>query len=145
MADQEDYKDQPDFDEYYQAVTRGIMVSVRAYYLEDESEPDDNQYLWAYQVYIENNGDETVQLKRRYWQITNAQGKVNEVRGEGVIGEQPVIHPGDVYEYMSGAPLNTPSGIMKGCYEMCDEAGEFFDIEVPTFSLDSPYESLTIN
>ena len=145
MSDNDNYKDQADYKHFYKEMTRDILVSVRSFYLEDESEPEDGQYVWAYQIYIENNGDDSVQLKRRYWHITDAQGKVNEVEGEGVVGEQPVIHPGEVYEYMSGAPLQTPSGIMRGSYEMCDEAGELFNIIVPTFSLDSPYETLTIN
>lgn len=129
----------------YSAVTREIRVQVEPIYLDDQSEPDDAQYVWAYRVQIENEGTETVQLLTRYWHITDGMGRVQEVRGAGVVGEQPVLNPGESYEYTSGTPLPTPSGIMKGSYQMSTPSGEKFDIEVPAFSLDSPHEARHLN
>jgi ApaG protein len=129
----------------YSAITREIRVQVEPIYLDDQSEPDDAQYVWAYRVQIENEGTETVQLLTRYWHITDGVGRVQEVRGAGVVGEQPVLNPGESYEYTSGTPLPTPSGIMKGSYQMRTPAGEKFDIEVPAFSLDCPYETRRLN
>jgi len=129
----------------YSAITREIRVQVEPIYLDDQSEPDDAQYVWAYRVQIENEGTETVQLLTRYWHITDGVGRVQEVRGAGVVGEQPVLNPGDSYEYTSGTPLPTPSGIMKGSYQMRTPAGEKFDIEVPAFSLDCPHETRRLN
>jgi len=129
----------------YSAITREIRVQVEPIYLDDQSEPDDAQYVWAYRVQIENEGTETVQLLTRYWHITDGVGRVQEVRGAGVVGEQPVLNPGESYEYTSGTPLPTPSGIMKGSYEMRTPSGEKFDIEVPAFSLDCPHETRRLN
>lgn len=129
----------------YSAVTREIRVQVEPIYLDDQSEPDEAQYVWAYRVQIENEGTETVQLLTRYWHITDGMGRVQEVRGAGVVGEQPVLNPGESYEYTSGTPLPTPSGIMKGSYQMSTPSGEKFDIEVPAFSLDSPHEARHLN
>lgn len=129
----------------YSAITREIRVQVEPIYLDDQSEPDAAQYVWAYHVQIENEGSETVQLLTRYWHITDGMGRVQEVRGAGVVGEQPVLNPGESYEYTSGTPLPTPSGIMKGSYQMRTPAGEKFDIEVPTFSLDCPHEARRLN
>jgi ApaG protein len=129
----------------YSAITREIRVQVEPIYLDDQSEPDDAQYVWAYRVQIENEGTETVQLLTRYWHITDGMGRVQEVRGAGVVGEQPVLNPGESYEYTSGTPLPTPSGIMKGSYQMRTPAGEKFDIEVPAFSLDCPHETRRLN
>lgn len=129
----------------YSAVTREIRVQVEPIYLDDQSEPDDAQYVWAYRVQIENEGAETVQLLTRYWHITDGMGRVQEVRGAGVVGEQPVLSPGESYEYTSGTPLPTPSGIMKGSYQMSTPSGEKFDIEVPAFSLDCPHEARHLN
>ena len=129
----------------YSAVTREIRVDVEPIYLEDQSEPDDGQFVWAYRVQIENEGAETVQLLTRYWHITDGLGRVQEVRGAGVVGEQPVLNPGDSYEYTSGTPLPTPSGIMKGTYQMKTPGGAKFDIEIPAFSLDSPHEARQVN
>lgn len=129
----------------YSAVTREIRVQVEPVYLDDQSEPDDAQYVWAYRVQIENEGTETVQLLTRYWHITDGMGRVQEVRGAGVVGEQPVLSPGERYEYTSGTPLPTPSGIMKGSYQMSTPSGEKFDIEVPAFSLDCPHEARHLN
>jgi len=101
--------------------------------------------VWAYHVTIQNQGHEVVRLRSRHWRITNARGELNEVRGEGVIGEQPVLRPGEMFEYTSGAPLTTSSGIMAGTYQMENESGEIFDIEIPTFSLDSPEQPSVLN
>lgn len=129
----------------YSATTRSIKVTVKPVYLEDRSTPADNHYVWAYHVRIENLGRETVQLRDRYWRITDAMGRVQEVRGAGVIGEQPVLKPGAAYEYSSGTPLPTPSGIMVGSYGMETGEGERFEVAVPAFSLDSPYQPVKIN
>ncbi len=129
----------------YERTTRDITVSVNPTYLEDQSSPGDNHYVWAYRVRIENHGDHTVQLLRRHWRITDAMGRVQEVQGSGVVGEQPVLQPGDSYEYTSGTPLPTPSGIMVGHYQMETENGERFEVDVPAFSLDSPHETVRYN
>jgi ApaG protein len=125
----------------YAQETRGIRIVVRPTYLDAQSAPDEGRYVWAYQVRIENRGAETVQLLNRHWHITDAVGKVLEVRGPGVVGEQPVLKPGEVFEYTSGTPLGTPSGIMVGSYEMTTDAGERFEVAIPAFSLDSPYQA----
>jgi ApaG protein len=129
----------------YNAVTRQISVTVTPYFIEDQSDPEDNHFVWAYQVNIENTGRETVQLISRYWHITDANGQVQEVRGDGVVGEQPVLRPGESFEYTSGTPLSTPSGIMVGRYQMETKGGEGFEIEIPAFSLDSPYQRTSLN
>jgi ApaG protein len=129
----------------YSATTREICVTVCPTYLPEQSTPEDSQFVWAYHVTIENHGSETVQLVRRHWRITNARGELLEVRGAGVIGEQPRLEPGDAFEYTSGTPLTTPSGIMSGSYQMENEDGESFDIEIPAFSLDSPYQPARLN
>ena len=129
----------------YTAITRGIAVSVEPTYLEANSSPKNSQYVWAYHVTIENQGQETVQLLSRHWMITNARGELTEVKGPGVVGEQPILKPGQSYQYTSGAPLNTPSGMMGGAYQMESESGERFDIEIPTFSLDRPGQGVLLN
>ncbi len=129
----------------YESTTRGIKVVVRPFYLDDQSEPEESHYVWAYHVEIVNDGNEQVQLRTRYWRITDAFGRVQEVRGPGVVGEQPVLHPGDAFEYTSGTPLPTPSGIMVGAYQMELADGEQFDVEIPAFSLDSPHQSVNLN
>jgi len=135
----------PESSEMYRAVTRDIEVTVSPRFLSDRSAPDKGQFFWAYTIEISNNGGETVQLKTRYWHITDAMGRVQEVRGAGVVGEEPVIPPGDSFEYTSGVPLQTPSGFMAGSYGMVSNSGEHFDIEIPAFSLDSAHASRTIN
>ena len=129
----------------YKAITRGIAVSVEPSYLEANSSPGNSQYFWAYRVTIENQGRETVQLLNRHWMITNARGEFTEVKGAGVIGKQPFLKPGESYTYTSGAPLNTPSGMMGGSYQMESDRGEGFDIEIPTFSLDCPDQDVLLN
>ncbi len=122
----------------YSKTTRNIKVTVSPVYLDSQSDPDENHYVWAYTIRMENTGDDRVQLVNRYWHITDATGAVQEVRGAGVVGEQPVLGAGDVYQYTSGAALRTPSGIMMGSYEMENEELERFLVEIPAFSLDSP-------
>lgn len=129
----------------YQKTTRSITITVKPYYLEEQSQPSDDHYFWAYHVQIENGGGRTVQLRRRHWKITDAFGRVQEVSGDGVVGEQPVLKPGESFEYTSGAPLTTPSGIMVGAYQMETDDGERFDVPVPAFSLDSPHEVVSLN
>jgi ApaG protein len=129
----------------YVANTRGIAVSVEPTYLEAKSSPDSSEYFWAYRVTIENQGLETVHLLSRHWMITNARGELTEVKGPGVVGEQPILKPGESFEYTSGAPLNTPTGMMGGAYEMENDSGERFHIEIPTFSLDRPNQRVFLN
>ncbi len=129
----------------YQQTTREIRVLVDPVYLEEQSSPGDGHYVWAYHVRVENHGEETVQLRNRHWRITDANGQMHEVRGAGVIGEQPVLRPGEAFEYTSGTPLSTPSGIMVGSYEMETKDGESFDVEIPAFSLDSPYQQRQVH
>lgn len=132
-------------DSPYLAITRGIAVSVEPTYLEMRSSPENAQYFWAYRVTIANQGRVTVQLLSRHWRIMNSRGEVNEVRGAGVVGEQPILKPGESFEYTSGAPLTTPSGIMTGTYQMETDGGERFDIAIPSFSLDSPKSGSVVN
>jgi ApaG protein len=129
----------------YTETTNFIRVTVYPVYLESQSLPDENHYLWAYHVKIENMRDHPVQLKSRYWKITDSLGRIHEVRGDGVVGEQPVIPPGEIYEYTSGTPLATPSGVMMGMYHMEEIDGEAFDVRIPAFSLDSPHEKVSLN
>jgi ApaG protein len=129
----------------YRQTTGSIQVTVKPIYLEEQSAPADNHYVWAYQVQIENTGAETVQLLNRHWQITDSQGRVQEVRGAGVVGEQPRLGPGESFEYTSGTPLPTPSGIMVGTYEMVTDDGRRFEVAIPAFSLDSPHQPVQLN
>ncbi|CAN7152584.1 ApaG protein [Rhizobium tibeticum] len=122
----------------YRALTRDIEVVVEPFYLEEQSDPEDDRYVWGYKIVISNNSDTTVRLVNRYWNITDQNGIVDEVTGAGVVGEQPRLAPGDTYEYSSGCPLDTPSGLMFGHYQMETDEGELFDVEIPAFSLDSP-------
>jgi ApaG protein len=132
--------------EGYSATTRDIRVTVQPFFLEDQSEPDEGRFVWAYRVQIENTGTLAVQLMRRSWHITDARGRVIEVEGEGVVGEQPLLEAGESFEYTSGTPLETPSGIMKGIYHMvAASSGEEFDVAIPVFSLDSPHQSRALN
>lgn len=129
----------------YQAVTRQIEVTVEPQFLPERSAPEKQQFFWAYTINIVNNSRETVQLKTRHWIITDGTGRRQDVRGEGVIGEQPVLAPGERFEYTSGVPLTTPSGFMSGRYQMVNERGERFEIDIPLFSLDSPDARRTLN
>jgi ApaG protein len=129
----------------YSQTTRDIVVTVQPTYLDEESDPSENRYVWAYQVQIVNRGEVAVQLLRRHWIITDAMGRAQEVKGAGVVGEQPVLRPGEAFEYTSGTPLTTSSGIMRGSYEMEAETGEVFNVAIPAFSLDSPHEPISLN
>ena len=129
----------------YSAVTRKIEVQVAPKFLADRSSPENGYFFWAYTITLHNHGKETVQLKTRHWRITDAHGRRQEVRGAGVIGEEPVLQPGENYEYTSGVPLPTPSGFMVGNYGMVTATGEPFDIEIPAFSLDIPQSARTLN
>ena len=129
----------------YTATTRAIKVTVKPQYLPDQSNPSKSQYVWAYQVRIENKGDEAVQLRSRHWMITDGLGRRQEVKGPGVVGKTPRLKPGEIFEYTSGTPLSTPSGFMGGTYQMTSDTGENFDIEIPTFSLDTPGQARQLN
>src|SRR3979411_695273 len=124
----------PEHSTMYAAVTRDIKVTVKPSFVSEKSSPDNGYFFWAYTIEITNQGGKTVQLKTRHWRITDALGRLQEVRGAGVVGEQPVLKPGDSYEYTSGVPLPTPSGFMAGTYGMVTDGGEDFDIEIPAFS-----------
>jgi ApaG protein len=125
----------------YVCTTQNVQVTVHAFYLEDQSKPDENRYVWAYRIRIENRGRRAVQLMRRTWHITDARGRTQLVEGAGVIGQQPTLEPGESFEYTSGTPLDTPSGIMVGSYHMVTiDTGEPFDVAIPAFSLDSPHQ-----
>lgn len=129
----------------YRAVTRAIEVRAVPKFLPDRSSPDNGYFFWAYTITLTNLGRETVQLKTRHWRITDALGRLQEVRGPGVVGEEPVLEPGKKFEYTSGVHLPTPSGFMVGSYGMVTDAGEPFDVAIPAFSLDLPQEARTIN
>jgi ApaG protein len=122
----------------YQAVTRGISVTVTPRYMPEESSPEQGRYFFAYTVEIINGSLDRIQLRSRYWRITDEHGHVQEVRGAGVVGEEPVLGPGESFSYTSGCPLPTPSGTMQGTYLMETAGGETFDAEIPAFSLDIP-------
>ena len=129
----------------YCTVTSQIEVKVTPRFLPDRSSPENGYFFWAYTINLTNLGSETVQLKTRHWRITDAHGRLQEVRGAGVVGEEPVLKPGENYEYTSGVPLPTPSGFMVGSYGMVTASGEEFDIDIPAFSLDTPQQQRTIN
>jgi ApaG protein len=122
----------------YRATTRNIQVTVTPEYSSDRSSPGENEYFWAYTIEILNIGEGTVKLLSRHWKITDATGRTEEVKGVGVVGKQPILRRGERFEYTSGVPLKTPSGLMSGTYEMVTEDGDGFYVEVPAFSLDSP-------
>jgi ApaG protein len=123
----------------YTATTQGIKITAVPQYLPDQSDPGGHKYVWAYTIVLENHGDRVVQLINRYWRITDGLGRLKEVRGPGVVGAQPVLKPGEAFQYTSGVPLSTPSGIMVGEYEMVLENGDRFQAAVPAFSLESPF------
>ena len=129
----------------YRAVTRKVEVTVTPHFVAERSSPGNGYFFWTYTIDITNLGPETVQLKTRHWRITDALGRLQEVKGPGVVGEEPLLKPGESFEYTSGVPLPTPSGFMAGSYGMVTAEGEHFDIEIPAFSLDSSYAERTIN
>ena len=130
---------------YYTEVTKNIRVSVKTNFLSDQSDIENSLWVWSYQILIENKGNDRVQLIDRYWKITDATGIIKEVKGSGVIGEQPTIKPGEFFEYTSGTPLNKSSGFMSGNYRMINENNESFFIDVPIFSLDIPSVQKILN
>ena len=130
---------------YYTEVTKNIRVSVKTNFLSDQSDTENSLWVWSYHILIENNGNNKVQLIDRYWKITDATGIIKEVKGSGVIGEQPTIKPGEFFEYTSGTPLNKSSGFMSGNYRMINENNESFFIDVPVFSLDIPSVQKILN
>lgn len=129
----------------YSATTHDITVNVVPRYLEDQSQPAESHFVWAYDVEIVNTSGETMQLKERSWIITDANGLVEKVHGPGVVGEQPILKTGDSFRYSSGCPLKTSSGIMVGSYQMVREDGEKIDVDIPAFSLDIPRAQVTVN
>lgn len=129
----------------YTAVTHEVQVTVLPQFVPERSDADTERYFWAYTVEITNRRSTTVQLISRHWKITDGRGRLEEVRGAGVVGEQPILNPGDTFRYTSGCPLTTPSGIMGGTYQMLDEDGGAFDVVIPTFSLDSPTMRRVLN
>ena len=129
----------------YRATTRGVEVQVTPRFLSERSSPENGYFFWAYTIEIINRGSEQVQLKTRHWKITDANGRLQEVRGPGVVGETPVLEPGENFEYTSGVPRPTASGFMTGTYGMVSAAGEGFDVQIPAFSLDSVQGKRTIN
>ena len=122
----------------YRSTTRGIQITVEPAFMAEQSAPQNGRYFWSYTIEIANLGTESVTLRSRYWKITDATGRVQEVRGEGVVGEQPTISPRSSFTYTSGCPLETPQGIMVGTYVMEGPGGELFTVDIPAFSLDMP-------
>ena len=120
------------------AVSGDLTVRVAVSYLPEQSAPDQGRWFWSYHVRIENRGEKTVQLLERHWKIVDGRGNVHEVRGQGVVGEMPVIPPGESYDYVSGCPLDTPAGAMSGHYQFVDEDEDRIDAEIPEFALLSP-------
>lgn len=129
----------------YMAVTHQVKVTVQPTFEPERSDPDEHRYFWRYDIEIANLGDKAVTLMERRWRITDAAGRQQEVRGPGVVGEQPRIEPGEAFRYASGCPLSTPSGMMAGEYRMVDEEGRSFDVAIPAFSLDSPHTPRVLN
>jgi ApaG protein len=129
----------------YQAITHDIRVSVEPEYDSGRSDPIDGHYFWAYRIRIENLGAQPVRLINREWRITDSLGRTQSVRGEGVVGQQPHLAPGESFSYASGAPLATPSGLMVGSFEMLADDGTWLTVAVPAFSLDSPHEPRRVN
>lgn len=130
----------------FEEETAGLHVRVEPEFLAEESEPEENRYIWAYTIEIENRSGEAVQLISRFWKITDENGVTQEVRGHGVVGQQPVIAPGQSFRYTSAAPLTAPSGVMLGAYSMVRlEDGQPFDVIVPAFALESPHETRLAN
>ena len=122
-----------------------VTVLVESTYLEDHSDPFEDSYLWAYKVRIKNGGNEKIKLISRHWKIFDSNGNLREVKGKGVVGEQPTIEPGDEFEYTSGTPLKTSSGLMHGSYKMESWDGQEFQVEIPAFSLDIPNKENNLN
>jgi ApaG protein len=133
------FKDQRMHASSSEAVTNNVRVEVESQYAPEHSQPFQSHWFFHYTVRITNEGDETVQLISRHWTIVDATGHCEEVKGPGVVGEQPVLAPGESFHYTSGCPLKAPSGIMRGTYQMVDEDGGYFDVEIAPFALHEPY------
>tara|TARA_B100001027_G_scaffold57330_1_gene38719 strand:- start:109 stop:519 length:411 start_codon:yes stop_codon:yes gene_type:complete len=131
--------------EMYSKTTNDVTVTVKPYFLDDQSSPQESHFVWAYQVNITNSGSKPIKVSHRNWLIIDANGKVINVQGEGVVGEFPIIEPGQTFEYTSGTPLKTNSGIMQGFYLVSQDNGEKLKIDIPTFSLDSPYNKKKVH
>jgi len=129
----------------FERKTKDVIVRVEPDFLSEQSSPSDDRFIWAYTVEIENQTTTDLQVTERFWQIADSRGQVQEVRGSGVVGEQPVLKPGEVFRYTSGAPLSAPSGMMLGTYKMESPDGESFDVDIPAFLLESPHEPLRLN
>jgi ApaG protein len=129
----------------YTSVTRRVKVTVEPTFDPERSDPDEGRFFWLYAIEIANLGDKPVTLLERHWRITDAEGRQQEVRGPGVVGEQPTIRPGQAFRYTSGCPLTTPSGMMVGEYRMVGEDGHSFEVAIPAFSLDSPHGQRVLN
>ena len=129
----------------YQAVTHRVRVTVEPAFDPERSEPEESRFFWRYSIEIANLSDKTVTLMERHWRITDAEGRQKEVRGPGVVGEQPTLRPGEAFRYTSGCPLTTPSGMMVGEYRMVGEDGGSFEVAIPAFSLDSPHGGRVLN
>lgn len=129
----------------YEKVTKGFLVKVKPVFLDEQSRPAESRFFWAYTIIIENKGTLHATLRTRHWEITDGNGRKQVVDGDGVVGEQPVFRPGTVFQYTSGCPLSTASGVMVGTYGMLTQTGEPFDIDIPAFSLDSPYDRHSVN
>ena len=129
----------------YSKTTKGITVTVTPYFLDDQSSPQENHYVWAYQVNIRNSSKSIMRLNHRNWIIIDANGTIMNVQGAGVVGEFPILNPGECFEYTSGTPLKTNNGIMQGFYLMSQDNGEQMKIDIPTFSLDSPYNKKNLH
>ena len=129
----------------YSLITHNIRVSVKTNFLNDQSDEDNNLWVWSYNILIENNRTETIQLIDRYWKITDETGHIQEVKGAGVIGQQPIIEPKNSFQYSSGTPLSKPSGFMNGIYNMIYGKNKPLKVIIPTFSLDKPLNKIILN
>jgi ApaG protein len=125
--------------------TGDIVVRVEPEYLAEQSSPSDGRFIWAYTVEIDNQSADDLRVTGRYWHIADSRGQVQEVRGQGVVGEKPVVKAGEQFRYTSGAPLSAPSGMMSGTYRVEPESGDAYDVEIPVFVLDSPFEGTMFN
>ena len=125
--------------------TKDVIVRVEPEFLADQSSPSDGRFIWAYTVEIDNQSESDLRVTGRYWHIADSLGQVQEVRGQGVVGEKPVVRAGESFRYTSGAPLSAPSGMMSGSYRVESDAGEAFDVDIPVFVLDSPHRGNLLN
>ncbi|MGB6230562.1 MAG: Co2+/Mg2+ efflux protein ApaG [Litorimonas sp.] len=125
--------------------TKDVIVRVEPEYLAEQSNPSDGRFIWAYTVEIDNQSEDDLRVTGRYWHIADSRGQVQEVRGQGVVGEKPVVRAGEQFRYTSGAPLSAPSGMMSGSYRVEPEQGDAYDIDIPVFVLDSPFEGTMFN